>query len=136
VAEAIDAVLPAIEEVETRLADREAAGLLWHVADNQANGALVLGPARTDWRVIDVCAPRVRLAFDGETVLDRECRNRAGDPFGQVVRLANLAGAHCGGLRAGQVITTGSLVGIVPAPAGSRVEAEIAGLGTVALRFA
>jgi 2-keto-4-pentenoate hydratase len=43
--EAIGSVHVAMELVDTRLADSEAAGPLWRLADNLLNGALVLGDA-------------------------------------------------------------------------------------------
>ena len=38
----------------------------------------------------------------------------SGEIIDLVVRLANLCGIHCGGLRAGQIVTTGSLMGLPP----------------------
>ncbi len=51
--EAIGSVHVAMELVDTRLADPEAAGPLWRLADNLLNGALVLGDAVPDWRDMD-----------------------------------------------------------------------------------
>ena len=135
VTDAVESVLPVIEIVESRLVDRAAAGASWALADHQSHGALVLGPAHVDWRTLEVATPHVSIAFGDEVVLDRECRNAAGDPFGQVAALANLAVRHCGGLRRGQVITTGSLMGVIYAPSGSRVTALVRGLGPIEVEF-
>ena len=132
---AVGAMLLVVEYVESRLLDRVAAGTWWSLADFQLHGALALGAADGDWRAVDLSDINVRLAYDGKVVVDRAGRNAAGDTLGLVVKLANLAGDHGGGLRAGQVITTGSLMGIEPVPAGAKVEAEVTGLGAVAIQF-
>ena len=49
--------------------------------------------------------------------------------------MANNVGEDCGGLRAGQVITTGSLTGLRFVDPGARVVAEFSGLGTVEVAF-
>ena len=52
-----------------------------------------------------------------------------------VVRLANLCGTHCGGLKAGQIVTTGSLMGIEIAPFQAKVTASVGHLGQVSVNF-
>ena len=132
---AVGAVLVVVERVDTRLLDREAAGPWWSLADFQLHGALVLGGAHGDWRGFDLGQPQVRLTFDEQAIVDRPGRNTAGDTLGLVVKLANLAANHAGGLRAGQVVTTGSLMGIEPVPAGARVEARVGELDPVSIQF-
>jgi 2-keto-4-pentenoate hydratase len=136
VAAAVDAVLATIEVVESRLVDRERAGALWALADNQSHGALVLGPLHQGaWRAFDVAELHVELGFDGETIVDRLCHNAAGPPLEQLVMLANACRGHCGGLRKGQIVTTGSLMGIEYAPPGARVRAVVERLGEVEVGF-
>ena len=45
--------------------------------------------------------------------------------------MANHAAARTGGLKAGDVVTTGSCCGAIPVPPGTAVEAEFPGIGTV-----
>ena len=132
---AIEAILPAIEVVDTRLADHEAAGALWRLADNQTNGGLVLGPARADWRAVDPATQPVRLHVDGAVVHEGRGGNGAGDPLRLLVWLADGCGAHCGGLRRGQVVTTGTLTGLRFVAPGAEVHADLPGLGHVAVSF-
>ena len=68
---AIDAVLPAIEIVDTRLAEGRGAPVPAKLADLQSHGALVLGaPVKEDLHSIDLRALRARLWFDGQPAAD------------------------------------------------------------------
>lgn len=135
VVEAVAAVLPAIEIVDSRLAGFEQQDAWWKLADNQVNGALVVGPALADWERIDPLTQPVRLMVDGEVVAAGEGGNTAGDPLRLLVWMANHVGGHCGGLRAGQIVTTGSLTGVRFVEPGAHVVAELAGLGTAEITF-
>jgi 2-keto-4-pentenoate hydratase len=135
VAAAIEGMLPAIELVDTRLADHETAPPLWKLADNQINGGLVIGDLVTEWRRLDPPSQPVRLEIDGSVVAEGRGGNTAGDPFRLLVWLANRCGAHCGGLRQGQIVTTGSLTGLRFVAPGARVRATLEGLGQVAVTF-
>lgn len=135
-AAAFDAVLPALEVVETRLTDWRGGAPLALLADLQSHGALVLGEplpmptARPDLRTL-----AVTLGFDGRTVAD----TRGGNPAQDVWRLLAWLIGQCARrgqpLRAGQIVTTGSCTGMLFAPEGTQVEARLDGLGIVALRF-
>lgn len=128
--------LPALEIVESRLADPEAAGPLWKLADGQSNHGMVLGAPVADWRSLDPVAPQVRLRLDGTPLWAGAAPVPGGDAFDTFVAFARRVGAHCGGLQPGQVVLTGSVTGLAYATAGQRVEGWIAGLGPVAARFA
>lgn len=132
---ALDAVLPAVEVVETRLADWAGSDPLAQLADLQTHGALVLGapqavPAQLDLR--DVVA---YLAADGQPLASA----RGGNPAADLFRLLGWLAAHCTRqgtpLRAGQVVTTGSCTGLLFAAAGTQVQAELQGIGQVRLQF-
>lgn len=135
VAEAVDAAIAVVEVVETRLSDRGAADGLWALADNQSHDGLILSVPVSDWRALSLASPHVRLSFDDDVVVDRACKNAGGHPFDVVVRFANLCGSHCGGLQQGQIVTTGSLMGVLWAPPGATVNAEVEGLGRLNVNF-
>jgi len=131
-----DAVIPAIEVVESRFADFEGSDPLAQLADLQSHGALVLGePVAMSLDAVDLRSLEAFLAFDGRQV----ARTRGGHPTGDFWRLLSWLGRHCAmrGMpwRAGQIITTGSCTGMLFAPEGAHVEARLAGIGTVGLRF-
>ena len=134
---AVAAVVPVIEVVETRLADWRESDPLAQLADLQNHGALVVGlPADIDPATLDLRAVEAYLAFDGQPVAS----TRGANPAADIWRLLGWLAAHCtreGGrpLRAGDVVTTGSCTGMLFAPEGSQVQAELAGIGRVELRF-
>lgn len=132
---AIEAILPVIEIVDTRLADHEAMGALWKLADNQINGGLVLGAPRAGWHTADPATQPVRLHVNGALVHEGRGGNSAGDPLRLLVWLANACGTHCGGLRRGQVVTTGTLTGLRFVAPGAEIRAALPGLGEVAVSF-
>ncbi len=134
IAAAIDAVMPAIEIVDTRLAQGRDAPVPAKLADLQSHGALVLGaPLPADLRSIDLRTLRAQLWFDGQRVADTTGGHVAPDVMRLIAWLARHAQARGLPLRAGQVITTGTCTGLLMAPAGARIEGEVAGLGRVAL---
>lgn len=130
-----DAVMPAIEVVETRLGKVPCENPWAAMADLQCHGALVLGPAVP----MPAVAPELKdvvasLAIDGR----EEARTSGGNPADLWPMLAWLA-RHCSlrgmPFRKGQVVTTGSCTGLHNARGGALVEAELEGIGAVSLRF-
>ncbi|MDB5859261.1 MAG: Hydratase/decarboxylase [Ramlibacter sp.] len=133
---AVAAVQPAIEVVETRLQDWRASPPLAQLADLQSHGALVLGAAATlPPAELDLRQLVAYLAFDGQPVASARGAHPVGDPW----RLLAWLAVHCSRrgqpLRAGQVVTTGSCTGLLFAPEGARVEAQLHGIGRVGLQF-
>ncbi|MEJ6022420.1 2-keto-4-pentenoate hydratase [Ramlibacter sp. PS4R-6] len=133
---ALDCVLPAIEVVETRLADWRESDPLAQLADLQTHGALVLGaPSSVDAAGIDLRAVQAYLAFDGQPVATTRGGNTAGDIWRLLGWVAWQAVQRGRPLRAGDVVTTGSCTGMLFAGSGSQVVANLAGIGDVQLRF-
>jgi 2-keto-4-pentenoate hydratase len=133
---AVDAVLPAIEVVESRLADWHDSAPLAQLADLQSHGALVLGtPSGIRAAELDLRAVQAYLAFDGQPVAS----TRGANPAGDIWRLLGWLAWHCAQrgqpLLAGQVITTGSCTGLLFAPEDTHVQAQLDGIGVVELRF-
>lgn len=137
---AIRRVRPALEIVDSRVAG-------WDitfgdtVADNASAGLYVLGPD-----VLDVSGPEelarlalpevaMTLTVDGEPASSGRGADCLGDPVAALHWLAVAAHRHGDPLRAGQVVLSGALGPMVPVAAGQYVEAEITGVGAVAVRF-
>ena len=129
-----DAVFPAIEVVETRLADFVDADPFSQLADLSSHGALVVGAA-AGVRPAEVQLPQLRaiLNFDGQSVAD----TIGGNPAVDLLRLAHWLASHCvqrgSPLRKGQIVTTGSCTGMLFAQSKQKVEGEIVSMGKVAL---
>ena len=133
--DAVGAVLPLIETVTSRLQAFETAPVFWKLADNQVNGGLVLGDhqCRIDpvfWRRADIS-----LGVNGKTLKQVKGANPGGDSLELLRWLANAAGAHCGGLNAGQIVTTGSYTGIDMFDTGTSIQADFGPLGRIEIQL-
>ena len=134
VASAVGEALVAIELCDTRLADWSITPALWKLADFQSNAALIVGSGTRDWREIDFRSLPVELRIGERTIAARGAH-----PFGDPFRLMPWIAAHCarrtGGLRAGDVVTTGSWTGMEFALPGEEINARFPGVGEAVLRL-
>jgi 2-keto-4-pentenoate hydratase len=133
VLDAVASVHPAIEVIDTRFKVFGQATPLSQRADQGSHGALAIGPAVENWRGLDPVTQPVRLEIDGKTACETVGGNSAEDPVRLLVWLANSGTHTLGGLRAGQVVTTGSCTGTIFVQPGARIRAEFPGLGSNAL---
>ena len=132
----IGALVPALEVVETRLAEFPAADPLAGLADLNAHGALVVGdPVAAGPGALDASKLEVRLWFDDQQVASTCGGNPAVDLGRLLVWLANHCSQRGLGLQRGQVVTLGSCTGMLFAPAATRVRATLGGIGAVELAF-
>ena len=126
---AVDEICVAIELCDTRLTDWADAPPLWRLADLQSGAMLILGDARHDWRAIDFAQQEAQLLINGEV----RVRDRGSHPTVDPSRLLPAIAAHCArhgdGLRAGDVVTTGSWTGMTQAAAGDAIRVTFPGIG-------
>ena len=131
---AVASLHPAIEVLDTRYMDADAQDPFSALADSLSHGGLVLGAAVPGWEGLDLHAEQVRLLLDGADV-----KAGAGNPGGAIPRLlawlANEGARWAGGLRAGQVVTTGSWTGKDYAAPGGEARAVFARCGDASVRF-
>lgn len=132
---AAESLYPAIEVVDSRIADRAAHGAPAVIADHCGNAALVHGEEATDWRGLDLAGHKVALSVDGEHKVTGVGSEVLGDPRHSLVWLANFLRVRGKGLKAGDWVTTGSTMGICPAPPGSSAVADFGSLGRVEVSF-
>ena len=128
---AVGTMHPVIEILDTRFVALGSADPLSHRADHQNSGALAVGPGIEDWRGIDTLRQKVRLTLDGALRHEGVGGNSAGDNVRLLVWMANHGARSLGGLRAGQIVTTGSCSGTDFVEPGTRVRAEFSGIGGV-----
>lgn len=134
-ADAIGEVLVTIEICDTRMSDWKGVSSLWKLADFQLNGALVTGSGTSDWRRIDFLRQSAELWVDGAKKAVHTGVHPLGDPF----KLLPWAAAHCaqraGGLKAGDLVTTGSWTGMEFVKPGQTVVARFPGIGEASVRI-
>lgn len=135
IADAIAAVLPAIEIVDSRYQSWTTVGALALIADQGAAGLWVGGAERTDWRSFDLPRHKVQLLLNGEPIRDGVGGNVLGDPLASVLWLANDLARRGQGLRAGEVVTTGTCIDVYFAAPGDRLCADFGPLGKVDVNF-
>ena len=107
---AIASAHPAIELLQSRYLEVNRVDPLSNLADSASNHGLVYGPAIPEWRGIDFAQETVRVLVDGV-----EKKRATGNPAGPMLPLfawlAQHGAAWAGGLKAGQLVTTGSWTG-------------------------
>lgn len=138
--ELIDAIAschPAIEELEAGLTVPSEAARFSMMADLQAHGGFIYGPAVDNWQKIDFTKESVSLSVDGDVKVQRTASNSAGtDLLRLVLHLVNEGASRTGGLQRGSWVTTGSWTGNTFASPGSVVDVRFSTAGNVSLRFA
>lgn len=135
VVDAVDAFLPAIELVVSRFDDFRAQPALATLADSSSNFALVVGAPVRAFALDDLSRLAVRVTIGTAVAADTVGGNPARDPWRLLAWLANVGSAWAGGLKRGQVVTTGSFVGMLPAAAGDHVAIDVAGVGAASVRL-
>jgi 2-keto-4-pentenoate hydratase len=129
--DAIAAMIPAFELVDSRYATWPDLAPPFLLADGLSHGAMILGadvPFRPDLAFETI---PVRLAIDDVVVIDQVGGNPVGDILDLLAWLATERATKGEGLRAGELVTTGSYTGMRPLPSGSRAKAAFEGIGTV-----
>lgn len=133
VAAAVGEVLVGVELLASRFAGDGFPPFPLHLADNLGNAGYVVGEATRDFAALDLARLRCRYALDGMQAHDAVGGHPQGDPWLPVLACLNEGLLPLGGFRAGQVITTGSLIKPARVDAPVRVSATLDGVGSVAL---
>jgi 2-keto-4-pentenoate hydratase len=135
VAQAIEAYLPAIEIVDDRYADWQTLGAPTLVADDFFAAGCVLGKPVARFAAPDLLDVIGRAVINNLEVARGTGADVLGHPHNALAWLANHLAAGGQGLRAGQIVLTGSLVKTVWLKAGDRVTMDLSGLGRVEVAF-
>lgn len=122
-----------LELVGSRYRDPEAAPFGARLADNVNNAAYVAGAGIPPDRALDRTRLPCRLWADGQCVTDHVGGHADGDPLVPLVAWANTQVDALGGLKAGQILTTGCLNVPTDFSGPARLVAELGGIGRVAL---
>lgn len=134
VIQATDYVLPALEIVDSRVQDWKIK-LQDTVADNASSGLYVLGGKPTKLEDIDLELVGMVLSQNGEMVNTGVGAAALGNPATCVAWLANRLADYDISLKAGEVILSGALSGMVVANPGDSFTARFAHLGQVSVNF-
>jgi 2-keto-4-pentenoate hydratase len=124
-----------IELVDTRISGPKANGHIVKLADNQINAGPVVGETSTARSGEDIAAIDGRMTAGDSLVLDGATTVPGGSALAPYAALARHIEGHCGGLRRGQIVITGSLYPLVYFPKETQVQGEISGFGSVSVRL-
>jgi 2-keto-4-pentenoate hydratase len=131
---AVALAFPALEIVDSRIADWKIA-ITDTVADNASSGVFVMGATGTPLDSVEPRDVTMTMRRDGTGVSAGTGRDCLGDPLSALAWLAATAIEFGAPLRAGDIVLSGALGPMVAVSPGDVFEAEIAPLGTVAVRF-
>lgn len=136
IADAVAAVAGAIEVVGTRFVGGLAGKGRWLIAaDCGANIAFVGGRWRHQLGSLDLKSHPVAMTING-ALRGRGTGDRAlGDPLNVLLWLANQQSVEGRGLKAGEIVSTGTCTGLDPVLPGDRVQADFGELGIVEICF-
>ncbi len=127
-------VLPALEIVDSRVADWKIT-IVDTVADNASSGLYVLGSQGLPAREIDLAAETMRLYRNGRLINEGTGSAVLGDPALAVAWLANRMNHYGVPLKAGEIILSGALTAALPCRPGDTFQAVFGTLGSVSARF-
>jgi len=132
---AIEAVLPSIEIVDSHYQEWTSIGGISLIADNACNAAWIHGKAYKNWTALDLAKHEVDLYVNGAPV--RKGRGYAvmGHPLNALVWLANMLSQQGKGLKAGDFVSTGITCEIYFAECSDQITADFGSIGTVELSF-
>lgn len=132
---ATDFALPALEIVDSRIADWDIT-IVDTIADNASSGLFVLGGTPVPLTGLDLRGVRMTMTRGGQPVSSGTGADCLGSPLNAAVWLASVLAGKGDPLRAGDVVLTGALGPMAVATAGDVFEAQIDGLGRVQVNFA
>jgi 2-keto-4-pentenoate hydratase len=109
---AIEAVVPVLEIADCRWTS-DAPDLL-KLADSMGNGAFIAGRPLRPWRILDLADLPITLTHEGSEAERGGSARILGNPLLAVIALANAQPLPAGGLKRGQIVTTGTCTTPIP----------------------
>jgi 2-keto-4-pentenoate hydratase len=110
-----------VEIIDSRLVEGSSSPFELFLADSLANGGYVLGP-RVPRELLTGNGPVLTVSAGAQPIYVGQAKHPSGDPLAPLVAYANDPSDHLGGLRSGQVITTGSLCGVMSIEAPTQID--------------
>jgi 2-keto-4-pentenoate hydratase len=123
-----------LELVDTRLIGAEGDPMM-KLADMQINAGLVIGPALDGWDGSDFSTVTAALRCGAEGVIGGPVDIPGGSALAALGLFIDHLGDHCGGLRAGHIVITGSVSPLAYYPGKTAVSAKIEGIGAIDCRL-
>ena len=132
---AIDKVFAAIEVIDSCFRDFANAGAPNLIADLAANGGLAAFEGVDYEPGMDLKSVELTLAVNQAVVGQGVGADALGDPVDALVWLANESSRRGIGLKAGEIVSTGTCTGLVWLEPGQQVELYVSGIGSALLLY-
>jgi len=134
VTEAVSSLHPGLELAECRFIHDEAFPPLPAIlADGAGASTLIYGPPIEDWRSCDITGQEVGLLCNGQPRRRGTAATALGHPMLSLTWLANELSRTGIGLKAGQIVSTGTLTGMLAPKPGETYVADFGPFGTITL---
>ena len=130
---AVAGAVPALELVDFRMSGKPTATDV--IADGVYANALVVGAPMTDVAHLDLALEGLVYELNGTVVATNAGAEVMGGPLNALAWIANHLGARGLGLRAGDLVMSGSISQLLRPKAGDTVRAAFTRLGAVSARF-
>ena len=136
VTEAVASLHPGIELAECRfIKDKYFPSLPAILADGAGSSTLIYGPAIDNWKSVDIVTQEVSLLCDGKLLRSGSAKEALEHPMIPLTWLTNELSRTKIGLKAGQLISTGTMTGMLKPRAGQVYHADFGPFGTVSLKI-
>jgi 2-keto-4-pentenoate hydratase len=136
VTDAVASLHPGLELAECRfIHDQAFPPLPAILADGAGSGTIVYGPAIADWRTRDIASQKATLSCNDKPRRKGTAAAALDHPMVPLTWLANELSRTGVGLKAGQMISTGTLTGMLAPKPGETYVADFGPFGTVTLSF-
>jgi 2-keto-4-pentenoate hydratase len=119
---AVASVHAGIEVIDSRLLEGGQAPFPIFLADFMGNGGYVVGPKIAGRLADQLDGVTITIRADGEQIYSGKAVHPTTDPLLPVLAYARAPNDMLGGLKAGQIVTTGALCGVVAMPRPARIE--------------
>lgn len=136
VTEAVASLHPGLELAECRfIHDAAFPPLPAILADGAGSGTIVYGPAIADWKSRDIAGQEATLSSDGRLRRKGTAGAALDHPMAPLTWLANELSRTGVGLKAGQMVSTGTLTGMLAPKPGETYVADFGSFGSVSVSF-
>jgi 2-keto-4-pentenoate hydratase len=136
VTEAVASLHPGLELAECRfIHDASFPPLPAILADGAGSGTIIYGPAIEDWRNRDVAGQEVTLSSNGRLRRQGTAAALLDHPMAPLTWLANELSRTGVGMKAGQMVSTGTLTGMLAPKPGEVFVADFGPFGSVTVTF-
>lgn len=136
VTDAVESLQPGLELAECRFVhDAKFPPLPAILADGAGSGTIIYGPPIADWRKRDIAGQEVTLSSHGKIRRQGTAAAALDHPMVPLAWLANELSRTGVGMKAGQMISTGTLTGMLAPKPGETFIADFGPFGSISVEF-